>query len=202
MQEEMREVSDKSALTAQTLANRFESETKELRETHETTLTQLRKELEKQRTDFQQLSSLMIVAESKRGRLQQNNEHLVRCIQKLRAQLKSLRHSVDKEKRLVALEIASKRTAIESEFHQKMDELTTKTEAEKRRLYGFAVDAFHCFFNPKEEISERSFRTAMTQARIELDRLTASDQAIRRLLDADETQATEDDVACLLLPGN
>jgi hypothetical protein len=50
-----------------------------------------------------------------------------------------------------------------------------------------------------EEIDQRSFKRVVSQARDELDRLAASDWAIRRLVEAADHQTTEDAVARLVL---
>jgi hypothetical protein len=52
-----------------------------------------------------------------------------------------------------------------------------RTESEKRRFYPLAAESFKSLLNPTERIDE-------------FERLTASDQAMRRLIKASENQTT------------
>jgi hypothetical protein len=112
---------------------------------------------------------------------------------KLKTDLKAAKSVQAKEKRLVELSTVAGRAAIENEFVQSLDELKTRTHADKRRLYGLGAEAFSRFFNPLTELDERGFRSVVNQAREELERLTAADQAIRRFVNAGEHQTTARD---------
>jgi chromosome segregation ATPase len=199
VQGQLDEASEQRALAISTLTEKFESEKAELTSAHNASFSQLRRELEKQRTDLQQISALLSETQAACDNLRTANQQLSKQNRKLKADISTVKTSATKEKKLAELSAAASRIAAENECTQKFDELKTRTEAEKRRLYGFGAESFKRFFNPLAELDERSFRSVIHQAREELERLSASDQAIRRLVNAAEQQTTEDAVARLVI---
>jgi hypothetical protein len=199
LQEQLSETREKLAKVSSTLTDRFEAEKADLKAASEASFAQLRKELESQRSDLQEVSALLNESQATSENLRTANDQLSKQNRKLKTDLKAAKSAQAKEKRLSELSAAASRVAIENEYTQKFNELKTRTEAEKRRLYGLGAEAFNRFFNPLSELDERSFRSVVHQAREELERLTAADLAIRRLVNASEHQTTEDAVARLVI---
>jgi chromosome segregation ATPase len=177
------------------LLERYEAEKAELKKAHENATAMLRKEMERQRSDVEQISAVLAQTEAQYGALKAENEQLAKKYQRLKNEVKLMKDSTAKEKKLSELAVVANRVSLENEFDTRCDELKTRTECEKRKLFGFGAEAFKRFFNPMEEIDERAFKRVVTQAREELERLVTADQAIRRLVDAAEHQTTEDAVA-------
>jgi hypothetical protein len=184
---------------ADALAERYEAEKADMNTAHENAVAMLRKEMERQRSDLEHISAVLAQTETQCRTLKSEKDQLARKYQRLKNEVKLIKDSTAKEKKLSELAVVTNRVSLENEFNTRCDELRTRTECEKRKLFGFGAAAFKRFFNPMEEIDERAFRRVVTQAREELERLTVADQAIRRLVDAAEHQTTEDAVARLVM---
>jgi chromosome segregation ATPase len=178
---------------------RFDAEKAELNAAHASVCARLRRDLESQRGDLQTVSRLLAESQAAGEALRASNSTLVKENRKLRTELEAAQSAHEKAKKLADLSVIAQRIAIENQWTQRLEELQTRTEADKRRLYGLGAECFKQFFNPMCELDERSFRSVVHQAREELDRLAASDQAIRRLVNAGERQTTEDAVAQLIM---
>jgi chromosome segregation ATPase len=199
LQDQLTETREKLSRSTCSVMERLESEKTELKVANEAALAQLRRELESQRTDLQDVSARLNETQASAETLRSANEQLVKQNRRLKTDLKAVKLLQAKEKRLSELSAVASRVAVENELTQRIDELKTRTEIDKRRLYGLGAEAFNRFFNPLAELDERSFRSVVHKAREELERLTAADQAIRRLVNASEHQTTEDAVARLVL---
>jgi hypothetical protein len=138
-------------------------------------------------------------AEGQNTGLRKANSQLTRRAEKAADEAQALKAASAKEKQLAELSVVANRVSLEGQFDQRFNDLKTRVEVEKRRLYSWVAEAFKHFFDPKEEMNERSFRAIVNWAREELDRLTAADQAIRRLLVVPDGQTTEDAVARLAI---
>jgi myosin heavy subunit len=158
LQEQLAESREKLARTTKALAECTEVEKVELKTTHEAVFAQLRKELENQRTDLQHVSQLLSETQAASENLRASNEQLAKQNRKLKTDLQATRSTIAKEKKLSDLSAVATRVTVENEFTQKLDELKTRTEADKRRLYGFGAESFKRFFNPLAELDEKSFR--------------------------------------------
>jgi hypothetical protein len=199
LQQEIKDQKVAVSRAADSVNARIETEKSELKTAYELVIASLRKDLATQRDDIEKLSRLFQEADAKSTALEHSNERLTKRCQKTALEVQSLKAASAKEKQLAELSIVANRVAIESEFNQRLDEMKTRTQSEKRRLYTLAAESFRAFFNPTEEIDERSFRVVVNRAREELERLTASDQTVRRLVEATENQTTEDAVARIVI---
>ena len=106
---------------------------------------------------------------------------------------------MEREKKLSAASARSAVLTAESDCAAKMNDQKTKLESEKRRLYAFVADAFKQFYNPQETMDERSFRSVVNHVRDELNALTLTNTAVRRLVGASQHQKTDDAVAQALM---
>jgi cell division protein FtsB len=131
--------------------------------------------------------------------LKAENEELQKTVKKLNHEIKLLNATAVEAKKLAELAATARRIALEEQYTKEFDELKSRTDAEKRRIYTVGVEGFRRFFNPMEEVNERSFKKVIEKAKGELDQLTESDSRIRRLVGALSNQTTEDAVAKLLL---
>jgi chromosome segregation ATPase len=199
LEDELKDQKGSINRAADALTERYEAEKTDLKNAHENAVAMLRKEMERQRSDLEQISAVLAETEVQCRALKTENEQMAKKCQRLKNEVKLMKDSTEKEKKLSELVIAANRVSLENDFNARCDELKTRTECEKRKLYGFGAAAFKRFFNPMEEIDERAFRKVVTEAREELERLVAADQAIRRLVDAAEYQTTEDAVARLVM---
>ena len=121
---------------------------------------------------------------------------------KLSAEIQSQKEQNDRDKKLADSTAKSAILTAETNFNTRLDEMISKFETEKRRIYAFIADTFKQFFNPHEGIDEKSFRSIVSRARDELSRLVSTDLAIRRLVGAASHQKTDDAVAQLIMNNN
>jgi chromosome segregation ATPase len=181
------------------LSQQFEAEKSASQAAHDSTITDLRRELAQQRSESERISSALQETIGKCQALEALNEKLAKKKQKAAHGAATLKLSIAKEKKLAELSAVAHRVSLEGEFNKRVDELKTKTEADKRRLYALGAEAFRGFFDATAEIDERSFRQMVGRAREELERLSASDRVVRRLVNASEGQTTEDAVAQIVI---
>jgi chromosome segregation ATPase len=188
-------------VSLQTANDRLEIEKSALRSSYELQVNQLRAQCETQGTDLQRIAALLSESEQTTRTVRAENEKLTKKAKKQSSELKTLKLTTAKEKKLVELKHETERFALEAEYTAKLDELKNRSDSDKRRVYGLGADTFKRFINPTQEIDERSFKSVISQAKKELDRLTASDTAVRRLVSASSNQTTEDAVARLVIGG-
>jgi DNA repair exonuclease SbcCD ATPase subunit len=199
LQRQLAEAATAISRASESLTERLESEKAELREAHERLLGQLRHELAEQRNDIKRLSLLLEEADHQNAVLRQANAKLAKRGEKAAREAHALKAASTKEKQLAKLSVVASRVSLEGEFDERVNDLRTRVEAEKRRLIAWAAEAFKEFFDPQEEMNERSFRAVVSRACEELDRLSGADQSVRRLLAVPAGQTTEDAVARLVI---
>ncbi|OHT17601.1 hypothetical protein TRFO_00858 [Tritrichomonas foetus] len=187
---------------AQNILNKAEREKKQLIESYEKAVNEITAQCNTHRNDVERLAKTVTESEKKLKQAKAALMQLKRDNVKVTSELQAQKEQSDREKKLAE---SSSKTAIlnvENNCNSKLDEQKAKFDAEKRRLYAYVADTFKQFFNPHDNIDERSFKNIVTKARDELARLVASDVAIRRFVGASTHQKTDDAVAQLLMTGS
>jgi chromosome segregation ATPase len=187
--------------TIRAAKEKLEKEKALIADSYDTQLSQLSEQYIKQGDDLQRVAALLAESEEAGKLLKTENDATAKRLARLSSNLRNVKANAAKEKKLLELKAATERLAFESEYYAKLDEVKAKTDSERRRAYSFGADVFKSFFNPLQEIDERSFKSVLLEAKLELDRLTASDSAIRRLIGATGNQSTQDAVARIVVDG-
>lgn len=87
----------------------------------------------------------------------------------------------------------------EANYTQKLNELRINFDSEKRKLFSFVATEFRQYFDPRDSIDENSFKHVLTSVSKALNDLRKTDDQIRRLVNANEDQNTDDAVAQIIL---
>ena len=117
----------------------------------------------------------------------------------METEVSRMKNTLERERKLMESTVRAQKVQVEAQYNTRLEEQRNKFESEKRRLFAMGTEAFHNFFNPSEQIYERSFRCVLDKARDTITRLNNSDLSIRRMLCAGEHQTTQDAVAQLLM---
>lgn len=183
----------------QAAAERLETERKNITASFESAVNELKEQCEKHRNDVQRMAVQVSETELKNSQLCQDMAQYRKDKRRMEIELNGVKGQLEREKKLMESQIRAQKVATESQYNAKLEEQRTKAEVEKRRLFALGADAFRSFFNPSEQIDERSFKAVLEKARNTISKLSQSDVAIRRMLGAGEQQTTQDAVAQLLM---
>ncbi|OHT11849.1 hypothetical protein TRFO_18528 [Tritrichomonas foetus] len=196
---EITDLTKKMSLDAEDAEDRLETEKRELRNTYERAINQLKDQCEMHRLDVEKMAKT--VAENEKQCAIVKQEALTMKKEKIRTEqeMKSLRAKVDRERKLMETTFTAKRIAYETEVTKKLNDEKGRFEQEKRRICGYAVEAFKLFFDANTTIDEKAYRNVIDMAHDELTKLTRSDAAVRRICAARDGQTTEDSVAQVVM---
>ena len=178
---------------------RFEAAKQHLKESYENVIQELKDQCEKYRSDVQKLSEQNAQADMKCVKLSSEVARQKKEKTRAEVELQSLKAQLERERRLNESTIRALKVQADATYNEKLEEQKAKAETEKRRILAMGVDAFRNFFNPTDQIDERSFRNVMDRAKERIAQLTQSDLAVRQMLGAGERQTTPDAVAQLLM---
>ncbi|OHS94310.1 hypothetical protein TRFO_39472 [Tritrichomonas foetus] len=178
---------------------RLEIEKRQLSETYTDAIEQLKEQCEKHRLDVEKMAKVVSENEKLVAIVRSENALLKKEKLKIEQDMKSLSAKVDRERKLMETTYTAKRIQYETEVTSKLNEERTRFEVEKRRICGFAAEAFKMFFDANAAIDEKSYRNVIETATEELTKLTKSDAAVRRIVSARDGQTTEDAVAQVLM---
>jgi predicted nucleic acid-binding Zn-ribbon protein len=116
-------------------------------------------------------------------------------IQRLRKECREIRISLETEMELAVSKSNAKAEGLKKEIdllRERLEEEKRNWENEKKRLFGFVTSEFGQFFKVAKEPGEEMFRSLVVKARRVLARLIASDDAIRKVVGADQLQSSGD----------
>ncbi|OHT00891.1 hypothetical protein TRFO_32317 [Tritrichomonas foetus] len=183
----------------QAAINRLETERRNITSSFENAVNELKEQCEKHRNDVQKMAVQVSETELKNSQICQEISQVRKDKRKMEIELAGTKAQLEREKKLMESTVRAQKVAAESQYNAKLEEQRTKAEVERRRLFALGADAFRSFFNPSEQIDERSFKCVLDKARETITKLSKSDLAIRRMLGAAEQQTTQDAVAQLLM---
>jgi phage-related tail protein len=109
-----------------------------------------------------------------------------------RAQLKSqgLIDQVERQKKLLEVQVKAKLIAAETEFNVRMEDLRHEWQKERANLFAYMAEQFQMFFDASIPIDETSFKQIVGRVKNEFDRQRRQESAIRKLVKAKESQTT------------
>ena len=183
-----REASD----TEKLVTKRASDEKQQLVDAYEKTVDELRGQCKSQQNEIQKLSQEAAAANMKLKQDRSTITQLKKANAKTEKEMQALHEQTEREKQLLEASARSALSKAQSDCASQLSDEKAKHEAEKRRLFAFVADAFQQFYNPQDVIDERSFRTVINQVKDALTSLSASNNAVRRLVGASQAQKTED----------
>lgn len=178
---------------------RLEDEKQQLSRTFQLAIDQLNDQCEKHRLDVEKMAKVVSDNEKQVAIIKSENIILKKEKLKTDQDMKSLNTKFEREKKLMDTVFTAKRIQYETAVNQKLNEERTRFEAEKRKMCGYAIEAFKMFFDANVVIDEKSYRHVIETAHDELNKLTRMDASIRRIVGAREGQTTEDAVAQVIM---
>ena len=182
-------------------SNVYEIEKENLKKSHEETVAKLIEQNEKNRKDVQSLVKNLNEKDDKIKELNDNVKKVTTEKIKLARQLSSLKEQLDREKLLSEASLKSKVLLLEAQYKEQLDEMKSKSENERQQMAAYAANAFRSIIN-NGKLDERSFRSLIDRVKELLNKLTSSDQAIRKMLNVYNGQTTQDAVAQLMYNTN
>ncbi|OHT13922.1 hypothetical protein TRFO_15817 [Tritrichomonas foetus] len=178
---------------------RLEAEKKNITQTFENALKELKDQCEKHRSDVQKMAAQVSETELKNAQVQQEINVVRKEKRKMETEVSNMKNQLERERKLMESTIRAQKVQSEASYNSRLEEQRNKFETERRRLIALGTETFRNFFNPSDQIDERSFRSVLDKARDTITRLNNSDLSIRRMLGAAEQQTTPDAVAQLLM---
>jgi len=199
LESELSKTQDFMTESIEKLKERSQTEKDQLQNTYSDALQELSKQCEEHRQDVQRLASALTESENKYSSVQESLNKSFKEKKKLIQDMKLLQDQIDRERKLMEATSKTKIISIESSLNSKLETLRTKSESEKRSIFGLIAEEFHDFYNPTEKIDDKSFRRVIRSTKERLQQLNSSNESIRRMLSVKEEQTTEDAVAQMLL---
>ena len=181
------------------LSDRSGIEKKQLVDSYEKAIRELTEQSDKQSNDLIRLSEGITKKEKRIKEFKSTIAQLKHDNAKLEKDGKLREEEFARENKIAQTAIKGAAMSAESQYTAKLSEQKTKWEAEKRRILAFVADELRQFFNANEAIDEKSFRSIITKAKEEINRLQRTDAAIRRMVGATCRQTTDDAVAQLVI---
>ena len=164
-------------------------------ESYEQAIKELKKQSDLHREDIQKLSEENAKINELLANEKQVEMKLKSQLRKKDSELKITKDQLEREKKLCEVTTRAKIIAAETKYNSKLEEHYSSAEAERRRIFSFAATSFKQFFVPSSQLDERSYKNLIKTVSDELNRLLASDNTIRAMLGAADSQTTEDAVA-------
>lgn len=188
-----------SDIFEKSITARAELEKKQIVESYEKAIAEITAQCNAHRSDVERLSGELAKSEKKVRDAKQIVLKTKRDNAKAEKELKSMEEQFNREKKLHESALKNAQITAEANFTQKINEVKSKAEDERRKLFAVAATEFNMFFNATEQIDERSYKNIIQKAKSELERLSKSDSAIRRMVGAGSKQSTDDAVAQLMM---
>lgn len=180
-------------------AQRLEAEKRNIIQSYDVAIDELKEQCNKHRKDVERMAAEASEYELRIASCNNDIAVVKKEKRKLENDLVSMKGQLEREKKLMETKIRAEKVQAESNYNSKLEEQKARAEAEKRKLFALGAEAFRNFFNPNEQIDERSFKSLLEKVRNTIVQLQKSDADIRRMLGAAETQTTQDAVAQLMM---
>jgi chromosome segregation ATPase len=115
-----------------------------------------------------------------------------------KSQQKADGEAVARERQLSAARSKALALQTETECQNRIEQLKSAHEANKRNLLASVIGSFQAYFDGSRELNDDSLESVVNGAKRELDRLKSSDEAVRRLLGLGPEDAAEAAIVALL----
>ncbi|OHT10579.1 hypothetical protein TRFO_20073 [Tritrichomonas foetus] len=202
LEEECEELRNQIREAERQAALRLEAEKRNITVSYDAAINELKEQCDKHRKDVERMAAEASESDLRYATATQEIAQLKKEKRKLESDVQATKGQLEREKKLMETKIRAEKVQAESNYNSRLEEQKVRAEAEKRKLFALGAEAFRNFFNPNEQIDERSFKAVLERARDTIAKLQKSDGDIRRMLGAGESQTTPDAVAQLLMSKN
>ncbi|KAK8847958.1 hypothetical protein M9Y10_019009 [Tritrichomonas musculus] len=175
------------------------SDKAEIIENYDRAVSELRQQCDTQRLDIEKMSKVLASTEKKLKQAKDAIIQLKKDKMKIESDNKILQEQNERQKKLNETTSKVALLTAQTEYNTLLDKEKSKIEDERRRMYGQVADIFKQFINPHETLNEKSFKSTIMKARDELSRLSSLDSAVRRMVNAERCQKTDDAVAQVMM---
>lgn len=183
-------------------SHRLEAEKRNITTSYDAAINELKEQCNKQRKEVERMAVDASQFDMKFATAQQEINGLRKDKRKLERDIDSMKSQLERERKLMESKIRAEKIQAESNYFARLEEQKARAEADKRKIFTIGADAFRNFFNPSEQIDERTFKVVIDKAKNTITQLQKSDNDIRRLLGVGESQTTLDAVAQLVMSKN
>ncbi|OHT03804.1 hypothetical protein TRFO_01490 [Tritrichomonas foetus] len=196
---EIERLKEKNEEAIHDLEAKFQREKKQIIESYENAVNELREQLESSKRDFQKITKENEATQKQLSQAKENILQLKKEKITTEHDFKSKIEQYERQKKLT--ESASKAKIIDAQktYTSQLDTEKKEFEEEKNRIYTTIAETFKPFFDPGDKLNEKSLKAAMFRARDEIQRLTETDTAVRRIVNANTDQKTDDAVAQVVI---
>lgn len=185
---------------ATTQENSLQSnERSQLIENYDRTVSELKQQCDTQRLDVEKMAKVLASTEKKLKQAKDVILQLKKDKMKIESDNKMLQEQNERQKKLNETTSKVALLTAQTEYNNLLDKEKSKIEDERRRMHGTVADIFKQFINPHETLNEKSFKTTIMKARDEISRLSSLDSAVRRMVNAERCQKTDDAVAQVMM---
>ena len=165
-------------------------------------IAKLQKQIEGLTQDVNRLVGELKDSETANKQLKGQVSKLQQEKQRAAEEKKSLLARLEREVMLADAKARARIIEEKALMDEKLHTAEAKFEQTKMQLINQFVDKFTKFFNPAQAVTEREYRAGVEKAHDEFQRITESDESIRKMLRAKDGQTTEDAVAQILVAKN
>ncbi|EAY06425.1 hypothetical protein TVAG_403820 [Trichomonas vaginalis G3] len=193
---ETKEIQIKKEKTQSTkMIEKLEMEKKLMKESYERTVNELGKKLKDYSVELTNLNQIISDLQTKYNKTSDQLTKSELSNENLKRDLKNLEEEIQREKQLLRASTTSQIQEYESKLSAVTGEEKLKIETEKRKIFTYAASTLNNLFSTNEKLDERSFKSLISKAKETIDKLSSTDAAVRRLVNAVPGQSTEDAVA-------
>lgn len=183
----------------QTSEDRFEKEKLEMKNQYDATIKAMGQRCTDLSNDIAKFAEELSQAEAKYNKLQKEKGNLSEEKRKLQEEKKRIIAAAEREKMLAEAMAKTKVIEEQAAMNEKLLEIKSKNEDEKKKLMNCFADKFRNFFSPLKAVDELEYKIGIEKAYAEYDKLMKADDKIRRLLSAKKGQTTPDAVAQIIV---
>ena len=117
----------------------------------------------------------------------------------LEKEMRKQKEEFEREKKIIQARSQTSIASLESEAEAKIGEANVRFDKEKKRILSFVVSQLGSYSVSATSIDENTMKNCVFNAREKLEKLSKTDEAIRRMIHADDDQNTDEAVAQLML---
>ena len=178
---------------------RFAEEKDHIVKQYEDAISQIKATNEERRKDIEKLTGDVQKLENEKTELTKKYKQARRNNKSLQETMRIAKEQYERDSQIAESKHAAELLDLDSQNLNKLNQQEQAFDKEKIALYSYVTSEFNQFYKSSTTLSERTFKDVISQAKKELERLTKSDNAIRKMTKAKDKQTTEDAVAQLLL---
>ena len=178
---------------------RFAEEKDHIINQYEDAISKIKATNEERRKDIERLTNDVHKLENEKTELTKKYKQARRNNKTIQENMRIAKEQYERDSQLAESKHAAELLDLDTKNMNKLNEQEQAFDKEKISLYSYVTSELNQFYKASTTLNERTFKDVISQAKKELERLTKSDNAIRKMTKAKDKQTTEDAVAQLLL---